>query len=119
MADHGSILAWNVPLPGREQKALEVFMEAQGTYEKAVANGLIDSFETVLLQPTNGGLPGGWTISWGSEDQIDAWVRNDEYGSIVFKAGLVADGVAVSRAIRGDALTEGMTTYAGIIASAT
>lgn len=111
MADYGTVLAWQAPSTGRENKALEVFMEAQEMFEKAASNGLIDSFETVLLQSTGGGLPGGWTICWGSEDQIDAWARNEDYQGVVFKAGLVVEGLALTRAIRGDAISEGMGRY--------
>ena len=112
MADYGLVLAWNVPRPGREMKALEVFGEAQNTFDKAKANGLIDSFETVLLQPTAGALPGGWTVCWGTEEQIDAWARHDDFSGVVFQAGLVADGVALTRCLRGDAITEGIGVYA-------
>jgi hypothetical protein len=87
--------------------------------EKSQANGLIDSFETVLFQATGGALPGGTTISWGSEDQIDAWARNDDYVRLESQASLVADGVAVTRCIRGQAIMDGMTTYAELIATVT
>lgn len=119
MADYGAVLAWNSPRQGRETKALEVFIEAQEMYEKARANGLIDGFETVLFQATGGALPGGMTTSWGSEDQIDAWSRNDDYVRLQNQATLVADGVAVTRCIRGQAIMDGMTTYAELIATIT
>ena len=92
MADYGAVLAWNSPRQGREAKALEVFVEAQAMFEKAQANGLIDSFETVLFQATGGALPGGMTIAWGSEDEMDAWRRNDDYVRLQNQATLVADG---------------------------
>lgn len=117
MADYGVVLAWDAPRQGREQKALEVFIEAQEMYEKAQANGLIDSFETVLFQATGGGFPGGLTTSWGSEDQMDAWARNDDNIRVQNLATLVADGVVVTRCIRGQAIMDGMTNYAGLIAS--
>ena len=119
MADSGLILTWHVPRPGREMKALEVFGEAQNTYEKAQANGLIDGFETVLLQPTGGALPGGWSVSWGTEEQIDAWARHDDFTSLLFQAGLVADGVAVTRCLRGDAITEGIGAFAEAVSAIT
>lgn len=117
MADYGIVLAWNEPRQGRETKALEVFIEAQVMFEKAQANGLIDSFETVLFQATGGALPGGMTITWGSEGQIDAFRRNEDYIRVQNQATLVADGVAVTECIRGQAITDGMTTYAELIAS--
>ena len=119
MADYGAVLAWNSPRQGREAKALEVFVEAQAMYEKAQANGLIDSFETVLFQATGGALPGGMTTAWGSEDQMDTWRRNDDYVRLQGQATLVADGVAVTRCIRGQAIMDGMTTYAELIATVT
>lgn len=119
MADYGLVLAWQLPRAGREMKALEVFAEAQNTFDKAKANGLIESFESVLLQPTGGALPGGWTVSWGTEDQIDAWARHDDFTAVVFQAGLVADGVALTRCLRGDAITEGIGTYAEAVSALT
>ena len=119
MADYGVVLAWNSPRQGRETKALEVFIEAQEMLEKAQANGLIDSFETVLFQATGGALPGGMTTSWGSEAQIDAWRRNEDYIRLQNQATLVADGVAATECIRGQAIVDGMTTYAELIASVT
>ena len=119
MADYGLVLAWQLPRAGREMKALEVFAEAQNTFDKAKANGLIEGFESVLLQPTGGALPGGWTVSWGTEDQIDAWARHVDCTAVVFQAGLVADGVALTRCLRGDAITEGIGTYAEAVSALT
>ena len=119
MANYGAVLAWSSPRQGREAKALEVFVEAQATYEKAQANGLIDSFETVLFQATAGALPGGMTTAWGSEDQMDAWRRNEDYTRLQAQASLVADGVAVTDCIRGEAIMDGMTNYAELIATVT
>jgi hypothetical protein len=119
MADYGIVLAWKAPRAGREMKALEVFAGAQEIYEKGVANGLIDSFETVLLQPTAGGLPGGYTVSWGTAEQIDTWARNDDYMRLQLRAGLVADGVAIARCIRGDAIAEGIGNYSQALGAAT
>ena len=70
-----------------------------------------------ILQATGGALPGGMTIAWGSEDEMDAWRRNDDYVRLQNQATLVADGVAVTDCIRGQAIMDGMTTYAELIAT--
>ena len=119
MADFGLALAWGVPVRGREQKALEVFMEGQEVFDKAQANSEISGFETVLFQASGGGLPGGHTIAWGSEDQIDALARSDGFIRLGNRAGLIVDGVAVGRCVRGEALATGIGGYGAEIAGLT
>lgn len=108
MSDHGLVLAWGTPVRGREQKAMEVFLEGQELVAKAEANGEIASSETVINQPSAGGIPGGHTVVWGTPEQIDAYERSEGFERIVARAGLIVDGLGVTRAIRGDALVQAM-----------
>lgn len=119
MADYGLVLAWGTPVRGREQKALEVFLEGQDMYGKAQANGEIFEFETVLMQGTAGGLPGGHTIAWGTEDQVDAFARSEPYQRLVMRATLIVEDLGSTRCIRGEALTEGMGQYGEAISELT
>jgi hypothetical protein len=111
MGDYAHVTAYGSIRTGREKQALAVWADALDFYEKAQANGLIDSYEIQIFLPSGGALPIGMITLWGSEDQVDAIARNEERQKLSQRAGLVVENLIDSRAIRGAAVLQGVATF--------
>jgi hypothetical protein len=114
MADYGHVVAWKGIRQGREMKALEVWGDTLEFYEKARANGQIDSYDTVLIEPSGDGLPIGMLTVWGTEEQVDAFVRDEARVRLQTRAGFVTDGLGVARCARGQAVADGVGQFTEI-----
>lgn len=111
MGDYAHVTAYGAIKVGREKKAFEVWGDALEFYEKAQANGLIDSYEINLFQPTGGALPVGIITLWGSQDQVDQIARNEDRTRLQMRASLVVNDLVETRAMRGAAVLEGIGTF--------
>ena len=69
MADAGLFIGWGAPVRGREAKGLEVFSEALSYDGRLQQEGVIEGFETALLEPHGGDLQ-GFVLIRGSEDKL-------------------------------------------------
>ena len=65
-----------------------MWADALDFYEKAQANGLIESYEIKVFLPSGGALPIGMITLWGSEDQVDALSRNEDRVALQMRAAL-------------------------------
>jgi hypothetical protein len=110
MAEAGLFIGWSVAVRGREQKSLEVFGEAVGYWASLEEDGKIESSEVVLLRPHGGDL-GGFMLLKGSEAQIDAVQREEEFGRIVARGNLVVESFGVVPAVLGDAIGPQMQLF--------
>ena len=117
MGDYGHVTAYRDVRQGRERQAMEVWGDALDFYEKAQANGLIESYEVAIFQPTGGALPTGIITLWGDQDQIDAIARNEDRLALAMRAGFVVEDLVESRCVRGGALLEGVGRFQDAIAS--
>src|SRR5579864_3952838 len=88
MADYGVAVTWGDPKPGREKKALELWADSVAVNEKAVANGRIESWDAVIFEPT-ASPPAGAIRLHGSQDQIDQFVRSEDFQDIINRATLL------------------------------
>ena len=111
MGDYAHVTAYGAIRVGREKQALELWADAIDFYEKAQANGLIDSYEIKVFLPSGGALPTGMITLWGSQDQIDAIARDEDRMKLALRAGLVVEDLVESRASRGAALFEGVDRF--------
>ena len=116
MGDYAHVTAYGAIKVGREKQAFEVWADAIDFYEKAQANGLIESYDIQLFLPTAGALPTGMISLWGSQDQIDAIARNEDRAKLQVRANLVVDDLIETRAVRGAALFEGVGQFQEAIA---
>ena len=57
-ANAALFIGWGQAIPGREQKALQVFNEGIQYWSKLQQQGMIESFEPFLLEPHGGDLAG-------------------------------------------------------------
>jgi hypothetical protein len=110
MADSGLFIGWGQVVRGREDRALEVFNETIELYGQMQSDGRIESFEVCLLQP-HGGELGGFELIRGSEEQIDALRRSEDFERINTKASLIVDDLGIVDMLIGDGLGRAMAIY--------
>jgi hypothetical protein len=110
MADAGLFIGWGAPILGREAKGLEVFNEALAYYARLEQEGVIEGFETVLLEPHGGELQ-GFILLRGSEEGLARLRVDDEFVRMSTRASLVIDGLGVVGASLDEGLERAITTY--------
>ena len=103
MADAGLFIGWGQVVRGREDRALDVFNETIELYGQMQSDGRIESFEVCLLQP-HGGELGGFELIRGSEEQIDALRRSEDFERINTKASLIVDDLGIVDMLIGEGL---------------
>jgi hypothetical protein len=115
MADRVLFIAWSAPVPGREERGLEVFNDALGLYGRFQQDGRIESFDVRLFEP-NGAL-NGYIELRGSVEQLAAAREDEEFRRTLADASLIVrdlrmidgvcnEGVAREMAIYQDALSK-------------
>jgi hypothetical protein len=110
MADAGLFIGWGAPVRGREAKGLEIFNEALAYYGRLQQDGVIDDFETAILEPHGGDLQ-GFILLRGGEEKLAQLRVDDEFVRMSTRAGLIVEGLGVIGASLGDGLEQAITTY--------
>ena len=110
MADAGLFIGWGQVVRAREDRALDVFNETLEFYGQLQSDGRIEDFEVALLDPHGGELQ-GYVMLRGSEDQIDAVHRDEDFERVMTKASLVVDDLGLIRASIGEGLARAMAIY--------
>jgi hypothetical protein len=118
MADAGLFIGWGAPVRGREAKGLEVFSEALGYYGRLQQEGVIEGFETALLEPHGGDMQ-GFVLLRGSQERLAQLRVDDEFVRLSTRASLVVEGVGVVGAALGDGLEQAIGTYREAISDLT
>ena len=116
MADYGVAVTWGDAKAGRDQKALELWADAITQNEKAVADSRIDRWDAVVFEP-NGAAPAGAVRFYGTQDQIEAWIRSDDFQETMMRGGLLLNNFAYRRFTTGDALADGFARFAQAVNS--
>ena len=91
MADRVLFISWGTPVPGREERGLEVFNDALGICGRMQQDGRIESFDVVLLEP-NGEL-NGYIEMHGSAEQIAAVHEDEEFQRNTVDASLIVNNL--------------------------
>ena len=91
MADRVLFISWGSPIPGREERGLEVFNDAMGICGRMQQEGRIEKFDVVLLRP-NGDINGYIEIH-GSAEQINALREDEEFQRNTADASHVVDNL--------------------------
>jgi hypothetical protein len=110
MADAGLFIGWGAPITGREAKGLDVLGEAIAYYGRIQQQGVIESFETVLLDPHGGDLQ-GFILLRGSEETLGRLRVDDEFVRLTARASLIVQSLGVIGAALGDGLEKSIGTY--------
>jgi hypothetical protein len=93
------ISKWTRPVPGREARALEVFMESMDFWGKRQADGQVEGYET-FLSPAGPGM----VVIKGERAKLAAILDTDEYLKLLTKINLNVDGVQGEMMLTGDAV---------------
>jgi len=91
MADRVLFISWGTPIPGREERGLEVFSDAMGICGRMQQDGRIEKFDVVLFRP-NGEL-NGYIVLHGSAEQIAAVHEDEEFMANTVDASLVVNNL--------------------------
>lgn len=91
MADRMLMIAWNEPVRGSEERALEVFNEALGILGRKQQEGAIESFDVCLMAPNT--EIDGFMLVKGSAAQIAALRDDEEFVRNTIDASLNVDGI--------------------------
>ena len=114
MAERVLFIGWTRPIPGREERGLEVFNDAMGLYGRLQQEGRIESFDATLLDP-NGGLD-GYIQLHGSAEQLSAIQEDDEYRRVLVDATLIVEGLRVSLGFTNAAVARELARYQEAVA---
>ena len=110
MADSGLFIGFGLPVRGREQQAVEVFNEAVAYYTRLQADGDIEAFEPVFLEPHGGDL-GGFFLLRGDRERLARIRVSDEFVRLSVRAGLAVENFGVVGASLGERVAQEMSLY--------
>jgi len=116
MADYGVAVTWGEPKSGREKKALELWADTITINDKAVANGQIDSWDVVIFEPS-ATPPAGVIRLYGSQDQMEQYLRSEDFGDTINRATLLLNNVGLRRFMTGAALGDAFGRYTRLVES--
>jgi hypothetical protein len=116
MAKGALFIGWGQPIPGREQKALELFNDTLQYYGRLQQQGEIESFEPILLE-AHGGELGGFLLLRGDADRLARLRTSAEFIDVTTRAQLLLNHVGVVGAWYGEELQQQFASYGQHVAS--
>jgi hypothetical protein len=116
MGDYGIAVTWGDTKPGREMKALDLWADAMTQNEKAVADSRIERWDAIVFEPS-GGTPAGVVRFYGTDEQIEAWIRSADFQETVVRGELLLNNFGYRRFMTGDALVEGFGRFAQAVSA--
>ena len=110
MANAALFIGWNRAIPGREQRAMDLFGKATENYVKSQSEGKIESFEPVLLSAHGGDL-NGFMLIRGDAAKLSELRREDTFIEHLIEAGLCLEGFGVIEGSIGERITDVFARY--------
>jgi hypothetical protein len=110
MADSGLFIGWGEVVRGREAEAVEQFNATIEYFSGLQADGTIESFEPVFLEPHGGDL-GGFIFIRGDAEKLSKLRVSEEFTQFTIKAGLCVESIGVVGADMGERLQRQMAFY--------
>jgi hypothetical protein len=114
MADRVLFVGWGQAVRGLEERGLEVFNEALGLLGRMQQEGRIDSFDTVLLEPS--AELAGFVLVRGTADQIDNLRRDEEFRRNTLDASMIVDRLTHIEGYTNEAIAAEVAMYQEAIA---
>lgn len=105
---------WNRALPGREKEAGALFQEYFQYLGGLQQEGMIDSFEAVLLTVHGGDLNGFFVIR-GDIVKLDEIRRTEEFNKYITLAGHLIDGGGLISGFTGEGVMRQMALWTSLI----
>ena len=115
MADRALFIGFGAPVRGREERAVAVFNEFVGMFERMASDGRIESMDVTLLDPHGGDL-GGFFMVHGSEAQCAALPNDEDFRRAMIDAALIVDNFGVVPALTGERVGREMGLYTEAVA---
>lgn len=109
MADRMLMVSWGATVPGREERALEVFNESVGLAGRMQQDGRIESFSICILQPTPGFE--GFMQMNGTAAQIAALSDDEEFQRNTADAALIVQDLRHIQGSTGEGVARMMDIY--------
>ena len=116
MADAGLFIGWGEVVRGRESEAVETFGATMAYFVGLQESGTIESAEPVFLEQHGGDLNGFFFLR-GDAEKLSALRVDEEFETIILRAGLVVDNLGVVGAAMGARLDRQMGAYTEAIAA--
>jgi hypothetical protein len=110
MADYGIFVGFGTPARGREAKSLAVFNEAIQYYAGLEQQGVIESFESVFLEPHGGDL-GGFFLLRGERGRLSQLRATPEFERLTTRASFVVDNIGITGAVLGDGMAQSIGMF--------
>ncbi|MBX2801497.1 MAG: hypothetical protein KTR31_27720 [Myxococcales bacterium] len=111
MADSGLLIGWNKVVAGRDEKAVELWSEMLAYLRRLHAEGLVTSFDPVMLG-AHGGSLNGFVLVRGEQTGLDKIRNSEEFLLFNVRAQKTLDGFTVVRAHFGDEVARILRLYA-------
>jgi len=114
MADRMLVVSWGRTIPGREERALDVFNQSLGIYGRLQQEGRIESFDVKLMAPN--AMLAGYAELKGSPTQV-AGVREDaEFRTLCANALLIVEDFRVTDGYCDEGVAEQLAYFQEAIA---
>ena len=114
MADGILFIGWNRPVVGREKQAMQLFQKCLEYYTKVKKEGMIESFEPVLLAAHGGDLNGFWLLK-GSTQKLGEIQRDSVFIDLIIEAGYCLEGFGVVPGYIGEGLTNLFSRWSKLV----
>jgi hypothetical protein len=114
MTNHVLFMGWNEAKQGREKQAAELFPASIAFWTNLQKEGMIDSFEPVLLQRHGGDMNGFFLIK-GDRDKLHEIQNRDEYMKLVSQLINNIDGFGVINGWTNEELQRVMKIWSGTL----
>lgn len=110
MTNGALVIGWGPVVRGREQKALQLFNESIQYYARLQDEGIVESFEPVVLEPHGGDFQ-GFIFVRGDREKLNALRASEEFMHLTTRAELVLDNVGITNAYIGEELQRQLMYY--------
>jgi hypothetical protein len=110
MAERALFIGFGAPVRGREERAVAVFNEFVGMFERMASDGRIESMDVYLLDPHGGDL-GGFFLVRGSAEQCAALPGDEQFRRAMTDALLIVENLGVVPAVTGEGVGREMAIY--------
>jgi hypothetical protein len=104
MSNNVLFVQWGNAIPGREQKSLEVFMNAQEFFFNLKNQGSIESCDFIGFETGNTTQLLGCLVVRGTPTQIENVRQTDKFRELTTKSSDLVQNFSTSYGVTGDAL---------------
>ena len=115
MADSGLFIGWGEVVRGREAEAVDTFNSTVEYFGGLQADGSIENFEAVFLEPHGGDLNGFFFVR-GDAEKLSALRVDEDFEAVILRAGLIVKNIGVVGAAMGARLERQMGSFTEAIA---